>query len=94
VLTALVLFGFVLVRVAVVSGIIWLLIPSSHRCPACGQDTVPIQRTGLVRLIPGVERRMCTTCGWSWFRRRRLLGRAAPTADREVGREVGGAKSG
>jgi hypothetical protein len=94
VVTALVLFGFVLVRVAAVLGIIWLLIPSSHRCPACGQDTIPIQRTGVIRLIPGVERRMCATCAWSWFRRRPLARRPASAVDRQVGREVGGPKSG
>lgn len=66
----LVLLGFVVLRVLALCGIAWLLIPPGRLCPACGAETVALERRGVARLLPGVQRRWCVECGWSWFRRR------------------------
>jgi hypothetical protein len=71
VITVLVLFGFVVLRVLVLCGIAYLLIPPGRRCPACGGETVALERRGIARLLPGIQRRWCVDCGWSWFRRRK-----------------------
>ena len=75
-LAVVVLMALVLLRVVLLFAIAYLLVPHGRRCPACGAETVPLRRTGLVRLVPGVERRWCLACGWSWFRKR--LAAAAP----------------
>lgn len=70
VITAVVFFGFVVLRLACIAGIAYLLVPKGRHCPACGAETIPLQRTGLARAFPGIERRWCIACGWSWFRKR------------------------
>ena len=64
-----VLLALVVVRTLVVAGVAFLLIPAGGRCPACGGDTVALQRAGFARLLPGVVRRWCMACGWSWYRK-------------------------
>ena len=72
-----VLLGFVVLRVLVIGGIAWLLIPPGRRCPACGAETVALERRGIARLLPGIQRRWCVECGWSWFRRKQAVSAAA-----------------
>jgi hypothetical protein len=86
--TALVFTGFVLLRVALLVAIAWLLIPRDRGCPACGAVTVPLRRAGLVRLAPGIERRWCLECGWSWFRKRARTVPAQPPAARPARRNA------
>ena len=69
-ITVLVLLGFVVLRVLAICGVAYLLIPPGRLCPACGAETVALERRGIARLLPGVVRRWCVACGWSWFRRR------------------------
>ncbi|MDO8665059.1 MAG: hypothetical protein Q7J79_00485 [Gemmatimonadales bacterium] len=64
-----VLLAAVVLRAILVAGFACVLIPRGRKCPACGADTVPIHATGLVRLLPGIGRRWCMTCGWSWYRK-------------------------
>ena len=81
-ITVLVLLGFVVLRVLAICGIAYLLIPPGRLCPACGAATVALERRGIARLLPGVVRRWCVACGWSWFRRRLA---AQPTARAAAG---------
>jgi hypothetical protein len=65
-----VLLGLVVLRVVAVATFAYLLIPRSATCPGCGEPTVRLRAEGLARLLPGLDRRWCTACGWSWYRRR------------------------
>jgi hypothetical protein len=69
VITALVLLGFVALRILVIGGLAYLLVSPGRMCPACGAQTVALQRRGLARYLPGIQRRWCVECGWSWFRK-------------------------
>jgi hypothetical protein len=62
-LVAAVLLATVLLRLVLVAGVTWLLVPARHACPRCGDDQlarVTSHLAGLVRL----ERRWCLACGW------------------------------
>ena len=89
-IAVLVLLGLVVLRVLLVCGFALVLIPAGRSCPACGAETVALERTGLVRLLPGVTRRWCVSCGWSWFRKMpaatpaRDQARSAATSARRV----------
>lgn len=64
----LVLLALVVVRLVVLGALAWVLIPAGRQCPACGAETLALQRTGALRWLP-VTRRWCVGCGWSWFRK-------------------------
>lgn len=64
-----VLLAAVVLRVILVAGFAYVLIPRGRKCPACDAETVPIQTMGLIRILPGIGRRWCTACGWSWYRK-------------------------
>jgi len=68
-LAVVVLLALVVLRVLILGALAFALVPRGHRCPACGAETVALERAGLVRLLPGIARRWCVDCGWSWFRR-------------------------
>ncbi|MFI5280821.1 MAG: hypothetical protein ACHQU1_10010 [Gemmatimonadales bacterium] len=74
-IAVLVLLALVVLRLVVLGGLAWALLPRGRTCPACGAETVALERTGLVRMVPGVTRRWCVECGWSWFRK---VGRRSP----------------
>lgn len=63
VLVVAVLLATVLLRVALVLGAIWLLIPRRHRCPRCGGDDLSRVTSKPARLLL-LERRWCLGCGW------------------------------
>jgi hypothetical protein len=67
--TALVMLGFVLIRVAFVALFAWLLVPRGRACPSCGEVTVRLAARGPARWL-FLERRWCLACGWSWYRKR------------------------
>jgi hypothetical protein len=71
-IAVLVLLAMVVLRLVVLGGLAWALLPRGRSCPACGAETVAVERTGLVRMVPGVTRRWCMVCGWSWYRKIRL----------------------
>jgi hypothetical protein len=79
-IAVLVLLALVALRVVLVFGFALVLIPSGRVCPACGGETLALERTGLVRLLPGVCRRWCMACGWSWYRKSSRVSPVAPTA--------------
>ena len=65
----LVLLALVALRLIVLGLLAYALVPGGRSCPACGEETLALERTGMVRMLPGVARRWCMACGWSWFRR-------------------------
>jgi hypothetical protein len=71
-IAVLVLLALVALRAVVLGGLAYALLPAGRGCPACGAETVALERTGLVRVLPGIARRWCMTCGWSWYRKTRL----------------------
>jgi hypothetical protein len=70
-IAVLVLLGLVVVRLLVLGGLAYALLPRGRSCPACGAETLVLERTGVVRMLPGIARRWCMACGWSWFRKLR-----------------------
>lgn len=63
VLVVAVLMATVLLRLALVLGVIWLLVPRRRHCPRCGDDELTRVRSRLARLLH-LERRWCLACGW------------------------------
>lgn len=58
-----VLLATVLLRLALVGGVAWLLVPSRHRCPRCGDDQLA-RVTSRLAALTRLERRWCLACGW------------------------------
>lgn len=58
-----VLLATVLLRLALVLGVIWLLVPRRRHCPRCGGDELTRVTSRLARLLY-LERRWCLACGW------------------------------
>lgn len=78
-----VMLGFVVLRLVVLAGLALLLLPRGRTCPACREETVPLVSTGLLRLLP-IDKRWCTHCGWSWYRKRQREQRAPATVSRRM----------
>ncbi len=81
VLAVLILLGTVVLRVGVVAGVVWLLVPKRPTCPHCAEPPLLLVShwvLGLVRL----ERRWCYSCGWSGISKRVSRGIPRDTAPR------------
>ena len=79
-LIVVVLFATVLLRAAIVSTFVYLMLPAKRECPRCGAQLALIQHAMLRRLLPLVEHRWCLDCGWSGIVRQaqsRVIRRAA-----------------
>ena len=63
VLVVAVLLATVLLRVALVLGVIWLLIPRRRWCPRCGGDELSRVASRPARWLR-LEHRWCLSCGW------------------------------
>ncbi len=77
--TVLVLFATVLLRLTLVAGLVWLLIPRRSRCPRCGETADRLMVPWLVRVMR-LERRWCLACGWEG------IAKSLPAADARAGR--------
>src|SRR5438093_6777221 len=75
-LVVLVLLVTVAMRVAIVTAVVYLLLPRGPLCPHCGIEMVPLRNRFLDRLLPALQRRWCLECGWDGVVRRV---RGAPT---------------
>lgn len=64
-LIVVVLLATVLLRAAIVSTFVYLMLPAKRACPRCGAQLALIQHALLRRLLPVVEHRWCLDCGWS-----------------------------
>ena len=69
-LIVLVLMATVVLRLAVVIGAVYLLLPRGPVCRACDVEMVRIRNRFLERWLPVLERRWCLECGWSGVVRR------------------------
>lgn len=69
----------VLLRLALVSLVLWLLLSVRRGCPQCGQQTELLVTPLLLRWLK-IERRCCLTCGWSGIGRKEVARSGTPVA--------------
>src|SRR2546423_4876452 len=69
-LVVVVLLATVLLRVAIVTAVVYLLLPQGPLCPHCNFEMVAIRNRALDRLVPVLQRRWCLECGWNGVVRR------------------------
>src|SRR5256886_14077300 len=69
-LVVVVLLVTVLLRVAIVTAVVYLLLPQGALCPHCNLEMVAIRNRVLDRLVPVLQRRWCLECGWNGVVRR------------------------
>jgi hypothetical protein len=69
-LVVVVLFATVLMRAAIVMGVVYLMLPKAFSCPRCADKLVLILHPIWRRVLPQVEHRWCLGCGWSGIVRR------------------------
>jgi hypothetical protein len=78
-LIVLVLLATVVLRVALVSWAVFLLLPRGPQCRACQTEMLRLQNRLLDRWLPALERRWCLTCGWNGVVRRGPVPNPHPT---------------
>jgi len=69
------------VKLLLGTALIYYLLPSDGRCPACDGDTLPLQAPGGLRRLgraSGIERRLCLSCGGTMVGRRQAHPQSAP----------------
>src|SRR5437588_3050369 len=69
-LVVVVLLVTVLLRLAIVTAVVYLLLPQGPLCPHCNFEMVAIRNRFVDRLVPLLERRWCLECGWDGVLRR------------------------
>src|SRR5205814_6851408 len=79
-LVVLVLLVTVVMRVAIVTAVVYLLLPRGPLCPHCGIEMVPLRNRFLDRLLPALQRRWRLECGWDG-----VVGRVRATGARGPG---------
>src|SRR2546430_9915711 len=69
-LVVVVLLATVLLRVAIVTAVVYLLLPQGSLCPHCNLAMVAVRNRVLDQLVPVLQRRWCLECGWNGVVRR------------------------
>lgn len=69
-LVVVVLLATVLLRVAIVTAVVFLLLPQGALCPHCNVEMVAVRNCVLDHLVPVLQRRWCLECGWNGVVRR------------------------
>jgi len=69
-LVVLVLLVTVAMRVAIVTAVVYLLLPRGPLCPHCGIEMAALRNRFFDRLLPLLQRRWCLECGWDGVVRR------------------------
>ncbi len=70
-----VLLATVLLRVAIGTAVVYLLLPLGPLCPHCTSEMVAIRNRFFDQVLPLLQRRWCLACGWNGVvRRARLIG--------------------
>src|SRR5256884_3574552 len=69
-LVVVVLLATVLLRVAIVTAVVYLLLPQGSLCPHCNLEMVAVRNRVLDELVPVLQRRWCLECGWNGVVRR------------------------
>jgi hypothetical protein len=79
-----VLLATVALRVVLVLGVVWLLVPRRTECPRCADATLSLVTPGALRALR-IERRWCLQCGWLGLSKRATPAPepAAPAGDPE-----------
>ena len=77
-LIVIVLLITVVMRVAIVTAVVYLLLPPGPLCPHCEVEMVAIRNRFFDRMLRIVQRRWCLECGWNGLVRRGPS-RVAPT---------------
>lgn len=78
-LVVVVLLVTVVMRLAIVTAVVYLLLPRGALCPHCGVEMAALRNRFFDALLPALQRRWCLECGWNGLVRRV---RAAPTRSR------------
>ena len=74
-LIVVVLLATVALRIAIVTAVVYLLLPQGRSCPHCGGEMTAIRNRFFDRVLSALERRWCVECGWDGIVRRvRLSG--------------------
>jgi hypothetical protein len=69
-LVVVVLLVTVVMRLAIVTAVVYLLLPRGPLCPHCGLEMAAVRNRLLDRLLPALQRRWCLECGWDGLVRR------------------------
>jgi len=69
-LSVVVLLATVAMRVAIVTVVVYLLLPQGRFCPHCGGEMTAIRNRFFDRVVSALERRWCVECGWDGIVRR------------------------
>jgi hypothetical protein len=77
VLAVAVLMATVLLRLALVLAVIWLLVPTRHRCPRCGGEELARVTSPAARLLR-LEWRWCLSCRWEGVSKRTVAAPISP----------------
>ena len=77
----------VLLRVVLVLGAVWWLIPRRARCPHCAQETSALAYPRGLGLV-GVQYRWCMACGWTGLSKRLTGAPRAGAASRSSARSL------
>ena len=64
ILIVIVLLATVVLRVAMVLGLAYLLVPRGVACPICSADLLPITHGRWNRLLRPLRHAWCLDCGW------------------------------
>ena len=65
-----VLLTTVVLRVAIITAVVYLLLPKGSFCPLCQVEMLLLRNRFLTWILPLVERRWCLECGWNGVVRR------------------------
>ena len=68
-----VMLATVVLRVAIVTAVVYLLLPLGPLCPHCTSEMVAIRNRFFDQLVPLLQRRWCLACGWNGVVRRARL---------------------
>ncbi|HUL04586.1 MAG TPA: hypothetical protein VLV16_15295 [Gemmatimonadales bacterium] len=60
----------VLLRLIIITVVVYLLLPAGPLCPHCKIDMVPIRNRFVDTFLPMLQRRWCLECGWNGVTRR------------------------
>ena len=64
------LLATVLLRLVIVTTVVYFILPAGPICPHCKVDMIPIRNRFVDRVLPALERRWCLECGWNGVVRR------------------------
>lgn len=70
---------FILRGIAATVVFLWIL-PDGIQCPQCDADTMRVEPSWVMRLLPSFRSSWCLVCGWHGVHRSSADARKAPTS--------------